>query len=133
MDVVEEVKQRGFQPGNKHGKIPKAGKGTGRKKGMRTQVIEFEKTYPEAVDKLLAMLYHKGLEGHVESATYVIDRLRGRPHTTGNLQIKGKILFSPEEYFQLGTQIDGLRTDEDQFIEEHKPKLLNEGQEPSLE
>ena len=122
----------GFQKGNQHGKVLKAGKGTGRKPGVKTQAIEFEKTYPNAVYDLLTTLYNKGLDGDKDSAIYVIDRLRGRPSSSTDLRIKGQFTVSPEEYKQIGTEIYEIRNKEAQFITDNATKLLKEG-DPSLE
>ena len=95
-------------------------------------VIEFEKTYPGAVNELLLTLYNKGLSGDRESAIYVIDRLRGRPSSSTDLRIKGQITVSPEEYKQIGSEIYEIRNKEVQFIADNATKLLKEG-DSSLE
>ena len=131
-DTPIQPKYRGFQKGNQHGRVPKAGKGVGPKKGVKTQAIEFEKEHPTAVYDLLTTLYNKGLQGDKDSAIYVIDRLRGRPGNSTQLQIKGQITISPEEYRELGSEINEIRSQESAFIEDNVPKLLTQG-DPSVD
>ena len=38
----------------------------GRTKGVKTQVKDFIKEYPQAVEALMVMLYERGIEGDVE-------------------------------------------------------------------
>lgn len=56
--------------------------GAGRPSKLRTQVKDFIKEYPQAVEALMVMLYERGIKGDVEAAKYVIDRIKGKPKST---------------------------------------------------
>lgn len=53
--------------------------GAGRPKKLKTQVKDFIKEHPYAVEALMNVLYEAGIKGDRESAIYVIDRIKGKP------------------------------------------------------
>jgi len=66
-----EVKQVGFQPGNKLGR--------GRPPKLKTQVKDFIKEHPYAIETLMKTLYDMGIKGDREACMYLIDRVKGKP------------------------------------------------------
>ena len=64
-----------FQKGNTLGKA-------GRTPSIKTQVKDFIKEHPYAVETLMTVLYEAGIKGDRESAIYVIDRIKGKPKVT---------------------------------------------------
>ena len=51
----------------------------GRGKGFKTQVKDFIKEHPYAVETLMLTLYEQGVKGDREAAMYIIDRIKGKP------------------------------------------------------
>ncbi len=76
----------GFQPGNKLGK--------GRPKKLKTQVKDFIKEHPYAVETLMKILYEKGIAGDRECAMYIIDRIKGKPKATLGIAEEDKDLLT---------------------------------------
>ena len=54
----------------------------GRPKKKSTIIKDFVKEHPYAVETLMNVLYGMGIKGDRESATYVIDRIKGKPKVT---------------------------------------------------
>ena len=68
--------------------------GAGRPTKLRTQVKDFIKEYPQAVEALMKMLYERGIKGDVEAAKYVIDRIKGKPKATLGIAGEDKELLT---------------------------------------
>ncbi len=94
-----------FQKGNKLGK--------GRPRKVITQVKDWVKNHPYAVDALMAVLYEQGIKGDRESAMYVIDRIKGKPKAVteieGGEKIGAGIVL---ELFKMYSERDKLRLGE---------------------
>ena len=73
------------------------GPGSGRHPLAKTQIRKFFDEHPEAVDKLLEVLYLKGLAGDTVAAQYVIDRKEGRPRQQTDISITGEVTLTPGE------------------------------------
>ena len=54
----------------------------GRPKKKSTIIKDFVREHPYAVETLMNVLYEMGIKGDRESATYVIDRIKGKPKVT---------------------------------------------------
>ena len=54
----------------------------GRPKKKSTIIKDFVREHPYAVETLMNVLYGMGIKGDRESATYVIDRIKGKPKVT---------------------------------------------------
>ena len=78
-----------FQKGNKLGK--------GQPKKLKTQIKDFIKAYPNAVATLMQILYEKGIEGDKDAATYVIDRIEGKPKISVDSRVKHELEFTAED------------------------------------
>lgn len=93
-----------FQKGNKLSK--------GRPKKTKTQVKDFIKAYPYAVETLMQTLYKKGIKGDIEAAKYVVDRIQGKPKAQTDIKIDAD---------QIGvgmiTQIYKLMSDRQKLLE----------------
>lgn len=92
----DKVKQVGFQPGNKLGK--------GRPPKLKTQVKDFIKEHPYAVETLMTTLYEKGISGDREAAMYIIDRIKGKPKATIGIDEEDRDLLKAAtvvEFFKL--------------------------------
>ncbi len=76
-----------FQRGNTLGKA-------GRTPSIKTQLKRFEQKHPEAYDKLMEILYEKGLTGSSIDAQYVIDRIKGKPKVQIGLDEADRELLS---------------------------------------
>lgn len=98
-----------FEIGNKLGK--------GRPKKPKAQVKDWIESHPYAVATLMQVLYEKGIEGDREAATYVIDRVKGRPMQQIDQRVKGEILITPD--------MRALAAREMLEIREEETKLLN--------
>ena len=53
--------------------------GAGRPKKLKTQVKDFIKEHPYAVETLMKTLYDMGVDGDRDAAQYIIDRIKGKP------------------------------------------------------
>lgn len=69
---------------------------TGRPKKIKTQVKDWIEAHPYAVAELMQVLYEEGIKGDREAATYIIDRVKGRPKQAIDQTIKGQILITPD-------------------------------------
>tara|TARA_Y100000310_G_C20445372_1_gene698139 strand:- start:235 stop:612 length:378 start_codon:yes stop_codon:yes gene_type:complete len=83
---LTDKKDTKFQPGWKGG--------PGRPKKLKTQVKDFIKEYPQAVEQLMVTLYELGIKGDIEAAKYVIDRIKGKPKATIGIDEQDKELVS---------------------------------------
>ena len=68
--------------------------GAGRPKKLKTQVRDFIKEYPQAVEELMLTLYDKGISGDREAAMYIIDRIKGKPKATVGIAEEDKELLT---------------------------------------
>jgi len=68
-----------FQKGNTLGK--------GRPKKLRRQVKDWIKEHPYAFSEMMDKLYDKGLDGDMESAIYVADRIKGKPKASTEIDL----------------------------------------------
>ena len=82
-----------FQEGNTYGKGPP--------KKLKTQVKDFIKEYPQAVEQLMLTLYEQGINGDTEAAKYVIDRIKGKPKTNIGIAEDDKGLLAASVYLRL--------------------------------
>ena len=90
--------------------------GAGRNKTTKTQVKDFIKEYPQAVEALMTMLYERGIKGDVEAAKYVIDRIKGKPTAILGVARVDSELVNIESVLEFRKQID-------------EQKLLGEGRD----
>ena len=98
-----------FEKGNKLGK--------GRPKKIKAQVKDWIEAHPYAVAELMQVLYEQGIEGDREAATYIIDRVKGRPKQAIDQTVKGQILITPD--------MRALAAKEMLELEAEETKLLN--------
>ncbi len=68
-----------------------ARQGSGRKASKQLQRKRFLDKYPSAYEELLEAEYLKGVKGNSNSAQYVMDRIKGRPHQSIDQRIKGEV------------------------------------------
>ncbi len=101
-----------FKKGNKFGK--------GRPPKLKTQVKDFFKEHPYAVETLMLTLYEKGIEGDRESAMYIIDRIKGKPKVTVGMDEEDKKLVSIATILEFRRLMDQERS---QIEEGEKDKL----------
>ena len=66
----------------------------GRPKKLQTQVKDFIKEHPYAVETLMKVLYEMGIEGDREAAIYIIDRIKGKPKATLGIAGEDKALLT---------------------------------------
>lgn len=66
----------------------------GRTKGIKTQVKDFIKEHPYAVETLMNELYTMGVKGDREAAIYMVDRFKGKPKATLGLGEEDRDLLS---------------------------------------
>lgn len=97
-----------FQKGNKFGK--------GRPPKLKTQVKDFIKEHPYAVETLMTTLYEKGIQGDREAAMYIIDRIKGKPKVTMGMDEEDRNLL------QAHTVVEFFK-----MIDEHNRLALTEG------
>jgi len=91
-----------FQPGWKGG--------PGRPPKLKTQVKNFIKEHPYAVETLMTVLYEAGIKGDRESAIYVIDRIKGKPKAITGYDEDDRELLKAQtvvEFMKLRKQITG--------------------------
>ncbi len=72
----------------------------GRTKGVKTQVKDFIKEYPYAVETLMVTLYELGIKGDIEAAKYVIDRIKGKPKANIGIDPEDKNILSASLYLE---------------------------------
>lgn len=89
----------------------------GRKPSIKTQLKRFEDKHPEAYDKLMEILYEKGLEGSSLDAQYVVDRLKGKPTAKVGLDEADRELLS------VATMLEFYK-----MLDTHDRKELKEGE-----
>ena len=99
--MISEVKQVGFQPGNKLGK--------GRPPKLKTQVKDFIKEHPYAVETLMLTLYEMGIKGDREAAMYIIDRVKGKPKSQTDINIEGMETLGASTVMQIFKLVDERR------------------------
>ena len=78
--------------------------GAGRPPKLKTQVKDFIKEYPQAVEELMVTLYELGIKGDIEAAKYVIDRIKGKPKATLGIAEEDRDLLKAAtvvEFFKL--------------------------------
>ena len=69
---------------------------TGRPKKVKAQVKDWIEAHPYAVAELMQVLYEEGIKGDREAATYIIDRVKGRPKQAIDTKVSGQILITPD-------------------------------------
>ncbi len=99
-----------FEKGNKLGK--------GRPKKVRVQVKDWIEAHPYAVAELMQVLYEEGIKGDREAATYIIDRVKGRPKQAIDQTIKGQILITPDMRALAAREMIEARANETKLLEE---------------
>ena len=89
--------------------------GPGRPPKLKTQVKDFIKKYPYAVETLMETLYEMGLSKDREAAMYIIDRIKGKPKSTTDVNIDATILTpqTVSEFYRM--------------LEEHERRQLTDG------
>ena len=83
--------------------------GPGRPPKLKTQVKDFIKEHPYAVETLMTTLYEKGIEGDRESAMYIIDRIKGKPKATIGIAGEDKKLLTLATILEFRKLIDSER------------------------
>lgn len=66
----------------------------GKAKAIKTQVKDFIKEHPYAVETLMTTLYEMGIEKDREAAMYIIDRIKGKPKATIGIAEEDKELLT---------------------------------------
>ena len=89
----------------------------GRGKSTKTQVKDFIKEHPYAVETLMQTLYEKGIKGDREAAMYIIDRIKGKPKATLGIAEEDKELLTAATVLEFYKLMDTHR------------KALQEGQD----
>ncbi len=108
---------KGFQKNNKLGR--------GQPKKLRTQVKDFIKEYPQAVEELMKVLYDQGIAGDIEACKYVIDRIKGKPKVTVGIDEEDKELLTAATVLAFRKLMD-----EKQLEEGESPDIIDvEGKE----
>lgn len=96
--------------------------GPGRPPKLQTQVKDFIKEHPYAVETLMTTLYEKGIKGDREAAMYIIDRIKGKPKATIGIDEEDRDLLKAAtvvEFFKL--------------MDSHDRKALQEGSQDATE
>ena len=92
--------------------------GAGRPKKLHTQVKDFVKEYPQAVEELMVTLYELGIKGDIEAAKYVIDRIKGKPKATLGIAEEDRDMVTAALYVEFCKYQDRLQsTREPLYIE----------------
>jgi len=86
--------------------------GAGRNRKLKTQVKDFIKEYPQAVEALMKMLYERGIKGDVEAAKYVIDRIKGKPKATIGIAGEDKELLTAATVLAFRRMMDNKQLEE---------------------
>jgi len=87
----------------------------GRPKKIKTQVKDFIKEHPYAVETLMKTLYDMGIEGDREAAVYIIDRIKGRPSQSIDQRITGQVTITPDMR-KLAVMYDEIDAKEEQKL-----------------
>ena len=87
------------------------------KKAKKTVIKEFIDKHPHAYDELMEILYKIAKDGDIDSAKYVLDRLKGRPHISIDSRLSGDIKL---DYTLIIDRVSELEqgTIEGEYIEE---------------
>ena len=101
---------KGFQKNNKLGR--------GQPKKLKTQVKDFIKEHPYAVETLMKTLYDMGIKGDREAAVYIIDRIKGKPKVTVGIDEEDRELLTAATVLEFRRLMD--------------TKLLEEGSSPDI-
>ena len=89
---------KGFQPGHKLG--------TGRPKKLSTMIKDFQEEHPKAYDELMNILMDMAKNGDKDSAIYIIDRLKGRPHISIDSRLTGTIEVNHKAILERANEIE---------------------------
>lgn len=103
-----------FQKGNKFGK--------GRPPKLKTQVKDFIKEHPYAVETLMTTLYEMGIEKDREAAMYIIDRIKGKPKAITGMDAEDREALNAATLVKLFQMMDEHRK-----LEQTPQRLLNYG------
>ncbi|KKL94512.1 hypothetical protein LCGC14_1863990 [marine sediment metagenome] len=98
-----------FQKGHKLSK--------GRPPKIKKQVKDWIQAHPYAVAELMQVLYEQGIDGDREAATYIIDRVKGRPKQAIDQTIKGQILITPDMRALAVREMLEVKADEAKLLE----------------
>ena len=82
-----------FQKGHKFGK--------GRPPKAKKQAKDWIEAHPYAVGALMQVLYEKGIDGDREAATYVIDRIKGKPKQQTDIEMNIGLGLSVSQQVEL--------------------------------
>ena len=93
-----------FKKGNTFGK--------GRPPKLKTQVKDFIKEHPYAVETLMTVLYERGIKGDREAAIYIIDRIKGKPKATLGIAEEDKELLTVATVIEFRRMIDRKQIEE---------------------
>ena len=97
----------GFKKGNKLAKGGKR-KGSGPKPSNTTIIRNFLQEHPDCEAEMLEVLYNKAIEGHVDSADKVLDRIKGKARQQID-QRNLNLTFTADDYVRLGGLKDGMK------------------------
>ena len=101
-----------FQKGHKLSK--------GRPKSKKTQVKDWIQAHPYAVAELMQVLYEQGIEGDREAATYIIDRVKGRPKQAIDQKVTGQILITADMRAVAAREMLEVNAEETRLLKEGK-------------
>ena len=109
-DHLTSTKDTKFQSGWKGG--------PGRPKKLKTQVKDFVKKYPQAVEELMLVIYEMGIEGDLEACKYFIDRVKGKPKAILGIDEDDKELLAASTMIEFFKLQDAHRKGSQKLLEE---------------
>ena len=91
--------------------------GAGRPTKLKTQVKDFIKEYPTAVEELMVTLYELGIKGDIEAAKYVIDRIKGKPKSNIGIAEEDKDMVGAALYLEFCKRQDQKQLQGGEIVE----------------
>jgi len=107
-----------FQSGNKLGQ--------GRPKKAKAQAKDWAEAHPYAVAELMQVLYDEGIRGDIDSAKYVIDRIRGKPKISVDSRVKHELELTAEDIWAIRQLSE---RENEAFISQTSPLQLEGGKD----
>ena len=97
--------------------------GPGAPKKLKTQVKDFIKKYPLAVEELMVVIYEMGIEGDLEACKYFIDRIKGKPKAIMGIDEADKELLTVATVLAFRKMVDT------NLLEEGSIEIVEDGTE----
>lgn len=98
----------------------------GRPKKVKTQVKDWIEAHPYAVAELMQVLYEEGIKGDREAATYIIDRVKGRPKQAIDTKVSGQILITPDMRALAAKELIELKAEEAKLLNTSEPSFTEQ-------